>query len=97
MKPFVAIGGVLDNRFKKVFCCISVEDCAQTEILVTVFGADCVEAALLCAQASNPQTPILVCAQSPILMLSVVADFPLSSNFIKQIRACHSSALATRG
>ena len=40
MNPLVAIDGVLDNLFLKVYRCISVEDCAQTEILVTVFGAD---------------------------------------------------------
>ena len=33
--------------------------------------------ALLCAQASNAQTPILVLSQSAIKMPAEVADFPL--------------------
>ena len=40
MKPLVAIDGVLDHLFFKVYRCISVDDCAQTEILVCAFGAD---------------------------------------------------------
>ena len=40
MKLLVAIDGVLDNLFLKVYRCISVDDCAQTEILVSGFGAD---------------------------------------------------------
>ena len=37
MKPFVAIDGVLDYLFFINFRCISVENCAQTEILVCSF------------------------------------------------------------
>ena len=33
MKPFVAIGGVLDYLFAKYFGSVSVEKCAQTENL----------------------------------------------------------------
>ena len=39
MKPFVAIDGVLDNLFLKVFRCTSVENCAQTENLYCLFEA----------------------------------------------------------
>ena len=78
MKPFVAIDGVLDYLLFIFFRCISVDDCAQTEILVCAFGADSGSGMVpLCAQASNAQTSILVCAQSPIKMPSEVADFPL--------------------
>ena len=37
MKPFVAIDGVLDNLFFKVYRCTSVENCAQTENLYCLF------------------------------------------------------------
>ena len=57
---------------------ISVDDCAKTEILVCGFGADSERGAPpACAQASNPQTPILVRSQSAIKMPAEVADFPL--------------------
>ena len=56
---------------------ISVDDCAKTEILVCAFGADSESSMALCAQASNPQTPILVRSQSAIKMPAEVADFPL--------------------
>ena len=75
---------VLDYLFAKYFGSVSVDDCAQTEILVCRFGADSGPGMVLssvmvpgCAQASNAQTSILVCAHSPIKMPSEVADFPL--------------------
>ena len=37
MKPFVAIGGVLDYLFAKYFGSVSVEKCAQTENLYCLF------------------------------------------------------------
>ena len=78
MKPFVAIDEVLDNLFFNCFRCISIDDCAQTEILVNGFGADSERAPrAACAQASNAQTPILVRSQSAIKMPAEVADFPL--------------------
>ena len=40
MKPFVAIDGVLDYLLFIFFRCISIDDCAQTEILVSGFGVD---------------------------------------------------------
>ena len=73
MKPFVAMPMECATRRSGG---ISVDDCAKTEILVCGFGADS-GAPLLCAQASNPQTPILVCSQSAIKMPAEVADFPL--------------------
>ena len=39
MKPFVAIGGVLDYLFAKYFGSVSVEKCAQTENLYCLFKA----------------------------------------------------------
>ena len=39
MKPFVAIGGVLDYLFAKYFGSVSVEKCAQTENLHWSFKA----------------------------------------------------------
>ena len=78
MKPLSRSAGGLDNLFFKIESGISVDDCAKTEILVCAFGADSERGAPpACAQASNPQTSILVCAQSPIQMPSEVADFPL--------------------
>ena len=78
MKPFVAIDGVLDYLLFIFFRCISIDDCAQTEILVSGFGADSGSSTVLLPEsAPNPLTSILVCAQSPIKMPSEVADFPL--------------------
>ena len=74
MKPFVAMPMECATRRSGG---ISVDDCAKTEILVCGFGADSESSALLCAQASNPQTPILVRSQSAIKMPAEVADFPL--------------------
>ena len=76
MKPFVAMPMECATRRSGG---ISVDDCAKTEILVCGFGADS-ESSMLCAQASNPQTPklILVRSQSAIKMPAEVADFPLS-------------------
>ena len=39
MKPFVAIGGGVGQSFFKIESGISVDDCAQTEILVCSFEA----------------------------------------------------------
>ena len=39
MKPFVAIGGVLDNLFFTTSDGISVDDCAKTENLYSLFEA----------------------------------------------------------
>ena len=39
MKPFVAIGGVLDNLFFTTSDGISVDDCAKTENLYTAYEA----------------------------------------------------------
>ena len=39
MKPFVAIGGVLDNLFFTTSDGISVDDCAKTENLYSPFEA----------------------------------------------------------
>ena len=39
MKPFVAIGGVLDYLFAKYFGSVSVEKCAQTENLYSAHEA----------------------------------------------------------
>ena len=72
MKPFVAMPMECATRRSGG---ISVDDCAKTEILVCAFGAD--SEAVLCAQASNAQTPILVRSQSAIKMPAEVADFPL--------------------
>ena len=38
MKPFVAIDGVLDYLLFIFFRCISVEDCAKSEIAVSAYG-----------------------------------------------------------
>ena len=81
MKPFVAMPMECATRRSGG---ISVDDCAKTEILVCAFGADSESSmALLCAQASNAQTPILVRSQSAIKMPAEVADFPLI--FIKYL------------
>ena len=75
MKPFVAMPMECATRRSGG---ISVDDCAKTEILVCAFGADSERGAPpACAQASNPQTPILVRSQSAIKMPAEVADFPL--------------------
>ena len=74
MKPFVAMPMECATRRSGG---ISVDDCAKTEILVCGFGADSESSAPLCAQASDPQTPILVRSQSAIKMPAEVADFPL--------------------
>ena len=71
MKPFVAMPMECATRRSGG---ISVDDCAKTEILVCGFGADAPPA---CAQASNPQIPILIRSQSAITMPAEVADFPL--------------------
>ena len=67
---------LLLNKQRK-FRCISVDDCAQTEIQVCAFGADSGPGPRTRSQASNTQTPILVRAQSPVQMPAEVADFPL--------------------
>ena len=65
MKPLVAIDGVLDNLFFNCFRCISIDDCAQTEILVWSFEAvPGPGMVLLSRTASNDQTSISVRAQS---------------------------------
>ena len=38
MKPFVAIDGVLDYLLFIFFRCISVEDCAKSEIACSAYG-----------------------------------------------------------
>ena len=73
MKPFVAMPMECATRRSGG---ISVDDCAKTEILVCAFGADS-ESSMVCAQASNAQTPILVLSQSAIKMPAEVVDFPL--------------------
>ena len=65
MKPFVAIGGVLDYLFAKYFGSVSVEKCAQTENLHCLFKAVPGPAAnFLYRTASNDQYAISVWAQS---------------------------------
>ena len=74
MKPFVAIDGVLDYLFFINFRCISVENCAQTEILVCLFETVPAPAAnFLFRTASNRQTSISVWAQSASKMYDFVA------------------------
>ena len=69
---------LLKIRHGSETCACACASCAKTEILVCAFGADSESSvALLCAQASNAQTPILVRSQSAIKMPAEVADFPL--------------------
>ena len=74
MKPFVAIDGVLDHLFFKIESGISVDDCAQTEILVCSFEVvPGPGMGFLSRTASNEQTSISIWAQSASKMYDFVA------------------------
>ena len=74
MKPFVAIDGVLDYLFFIIFRCISVENCAQTEILVRSFEVvPGPGMGFLSRTTSKEQTSISVWAQSAFKMHTQVA------------------------
>ena len=95
MKPFVTIGGGVGQSFFKIESgiSISVDDCAQTEILVCTFGADSGPGTMPgCAQASNVQTSILVPSSRSIADQNAIKSCRFSSNF-KQIRVLSLSQL----
>ena len=74
MKPFVAIGGVLDNHFFTTSDGISVDDCAKTENLYTAYEAVPGPSMVLGPRTASYAVYRVLCrSQSAIKMPSKVA------------------------
>ena len=74
MKPFVAIGGVLDYLFAKYFGSVSVEKCAQTENLCCRLEAVLGPAAFFLSRTGSSRQQRSLCrSQSASKMYDFVA------------------------